>query len=623
VDNLESIDADGHTVAVNGVSLNIDPGSSVTTAVCRLPGGATLPLTIDGLPYLPSAVTVTPDGTIHTGAIPPADGHVIPSPFLALAATDTTSGNDDADTATAVEAAAAVLRRLATEATAATGLPVTELRIVVPPAWGPRRRALVRQAAAAAALPVPDLPSAPAAIAVGAGHSLGITVPLGGFLLVCDIGTSGTTASVVRRRTDIDAEVVSTISAADAIVTTGTGPTAAQDPAAALPAPDFTRCGAVAVAAVEAADLDPADLAGVVVVGGGARLPGAAAAVTAAVGVDAVVPARPEQAVVLAAAQTTHQGASGRWALTRPLDGLLRLLAPAVVVGIASLVLVNHAMMSAYVHTETGGWIDYVLFNSGEFAAACTLALVAALSAARLLILADLDRAQTSPARRPHPGRVFLSAAGAGLLVVIIYALLTGIYLRQDAGVYLSLGFKAAVPIAAAGALAAALSPRLAYLGGTAFDRLRYPVTAAILATAGIAIIQYAENTPLPATAVDVISRVGGALAGAGCAWTLIRGRGGRMVAVPLLAAIGALAASVDTNHRYGTAYIACIWFWYAQSLTGLVTDAFPDLRTWAQQWRPRRVRPSSTAEVLDLSHETTDGDWHNPPTAGRRSRAS
>lgn len=194
--------------------LAIDYGTVSTVAVLAWPDGRWLPLTFDGGPVLSSAVRVTPVGDVVTGqdawrhAVTAPDGFV-PAPLRAGTGSVVLNGTE-----LAVQAlVAATLRRVAAEATRVAGMSVTDVRMVVPAGWGPRRRTWLRQAAHQAGLGQPRLVEAPIA---AADHVLacGVQVPVGAFLLIADAG-AGFEVTLLRRG-PAGFEVLSTLADADA-----------------------------------------------------------------------------------------------------------------------------------------------------------------------------------------------------------------------------------------------------------------------------------------------------------------------------------------------------------------------------------------------------------------------
>src|SRR6266542_3845380 len=198
-----------------GVRLSIDCGGVSAVAVLSWPDGRWVPLLFDGVPQLPAAVYVDHGGGVVTGAAAwqQAAGcpeRFVPAPLRRPGEGRTGVGAGEVD---AVDLVAAILRRVAAEATRVAERPVAEVRLVVPAGSNPRRRTLVRKAAHWAGLGQPSLVEAPVAAAqrMVAG---GTTVLVGAYVLVCDFG-GGFEASVLRRA-PTGFEVLSTIDAPDA-----------------------------------------------------------------------------------------------------------------------------------------------------------------------------------------------------------------------------------------------------------------------------------------------------------------------------------------------------------------------------------------------------------------------
>jgi len=195
--------------------LGIDYGTAGTVAVLAWPDGRYLPVLFDGAPLLPSAVCVGANGQILTGvhawqqaaAVP--DGFE-PAPLRRITEGDLTLGSR---TVPVLDLIAATLRRVADEARSVAGAPATEVRMVVPAGWGPRRRTLLCQAAHRAGLPEPTLVEIPVAVAE---HLLatGTAIPVGAFLAVADFG-AGFEATVLRRGPS-GFEVLATVAAPNA-----------------------------------------------------------------------------------------------------------------------------------------------------------------------------------------------------------------------------------------------------------------------------------------------------------------------------------------------------------------------------------------------------------------------
>lgn len=194
--------------------LVIDYGTVTTVAVVAFPDGRWTPLRVDGSTVLSSAVLVAENGDLVTGAAAwqQATGAPTRCVLAPLRAGTGTVQVEDVEVPVQ-DLVAATLRRVAEEAARVAGAPVAEVRMVVPAGWGPRRRTWLRQAAHAAGLGQPSLVEAPVA---AADHILGsgVQVPVGAFLLICDVG--GGCEVTVLRRGPTGFEVLSTLADPDA-----------------------------------------------------------------------------------------------------------------------------------------------------------------------------------------------------------------------------------------------------------------------------------------------------------------------------------------------------------------------------------------------------------------------
>ncbi|MET7396429.1 Hsp70 family protein [Dactylosporangium sp. NPDC005572] len=338
------------------VTLGIDVGTFSTVAVLGLDGGRAVSLQFDGSPLLPSAVCLT-DGGLVAGraALEAARGRpdaFEPHPKARIGDAQVQLGPH---TVPVADLLAAVLRRAADEAARVAGRPADRLVLTHPASWDGLRRQVLVQAAANAGLPAPALVAEPVAAARAFDH----VVPLGAGILVCDLGAGGFDAAVLRRTPDgfalvsaqgapdaagldLDAAIVVELGAAHAAAdpaawhrlsepSTPADRAAAQAfwdevrraketlavaPAAAvavpilqiqatltrpqldqLARPLLDRAATAARQAVHAAGLAPAQLAAVVLTGGGSRLPLAAAVLHQALGVPPRLLPQPELVV--------------------------------------------------------------------------------------------------------------------------------------------------------------------------------------------------------------------------------------------------------------------------------------------------------------------------------------
>ncbi|HEY3502593.1 MAG TPA: Hsp70 family protein [Actinocatenispora sp.] len=193
-------------------ALGIDFGTSTTIAVLRRADGTTRPLLFDGTPLLPSAVYLETDGRPLTGrdavhAARREPSRYEPSPKRRLNDGAVLLGDREVPV---VNLAAAVLRRVAVEATRVNGAPVGEVTLTHPAEWGASRRELLTEAARQAGLPRPRLVPEPVAAAHYFTEVLGHRIPVGSAVVVYDFGAGTFDASVVIRGTKgFEAAVVS------------------------------------------------------------------------------------------------------------------------------------------------------------------------------------------------------------------------------------------------------------------------------------------------------------------------------------------------------------------------------------------------------------------------------
>lgn len=427
------------------VRLAIDYGAACTQAVVAWPDGRWEPLSIDGAWEFPSAVHTGAPGGVLVGeaawrqAAASAEGFVAsPLADASIAAPGTGEGQGSGAVAVA-ELAAATLRRVATVAADRVGGPVADVRMIVPAGWGPRRRTWLRRVAYQAGLGQPRLVEAPVA-AASRLLAVGVRIPVGAFLLICDMG-AGCEASVLRRG-PTGFEVLSTLAdreagaaAIDARLTTalnadenpeqtaGSGgarwarvaslraaretlsqQTVVQVPMPApapfvvlhsqlldeLAAPVLQRAADLAAQAVAAAELTVDQLAGSYLIGGTAVMPSAARQIGTRLGTTLQVVAKPSFAAVLGAAD-----ADARPAATNPTTGTvpavplppvprLRRLSGIVLPGVMSLALYAHMVGTATFNNGTPSDPTpyyYVLANWGELAVASMFALIGCLAA--------------------------------------------------------------------------------------------------------------------------------------------------------------------------------------------------------------------------------------------------
>jgi molecular chaperone DnaK len=186
---------------VTGYRLGVDFGTSNTVAVLGWPDGRVRPLLFDGVPLLSSAVYADSGGRMLVGREADRSARMDPAryepnPKRRIDDLEVLLGDGIYPVA---ELFAAVLGRVATEAVRTAGEPPGSVTLTCPAAWGPARRKVLTAAATAAGLPgaqvLPE-PVAAAAYLVAIGKQ---PVPIGGCVVVYDLGGGTFDASVVRR----------------------------------------------------------------------------------------------------------------------------------------------------------------------------------------------------------------------------------------------------------------------------------------------------------------------------------------------------------------------------------------------------------------------------------------
>jgi hypothetical protein len=357
-------------MAAGGYRLGVDLGTSNTVAVLGRPDGRVTPLLFDGAPILPSCVCVTEDGdvvvgpdAIHSAASRPASFEPYPKRRI----DDGTVLLGDVEVPV-VDLLAAVLRRVADEANRVAGTTVGSVTLTHPAGWGAPRQEVLRAAAAVAGLPTPTLVAEPVAAAAYFVQVLGRSLPPGAALAIFDFGAGTFDASVVRREPngfttlavegldavggiDIDAAIVEHIgealterapeawhrlltdpaerrhnralwddvraakemlsrSSSSMVHTPIEGPDLplGREQFDALATPLLAQAVAATDKAIRAAGRTPAELAGVLFVGGSSRIPLASTLLHRSLGVAPTVLDQPEVVVANGALLATPAG---------------------------------------------------------------------------------------------------------------------------------------------------------------------------------------------------------------------------------------------------------------------------------------------------------------------------
>ncbi|HEY3504520.1 MAG TPA: Hsp70 family protein [Actinocatenispora sp.] len=182
-----------------GYRLGVDFGTSNTVAVLRWPDGRARPLLFDGSPLLPSGVFAARDGELLTGRDAAHSAQADPDRFEPNPKRCVDDGTMFlGDRALPVgEAIGAVLGRVRREAERTAGRPVDAVTLTHPVAWGGPRLAVLAKAADRAGLVAPSL--VPEPVAAATWFATAHDVPVGGCLIIYDLGGGTFDVSVVRR----------------------------------------------------------------------------------------------------------------------------------------------------------------------------------------------------------------------------------------------------------------------------------------------------------------------------------------------------------------------------------------------------------------------------------------
>ncbi|MEO3773975.1 Hsp70 family protein [Micromonospora sp. B9E7] len=526
--------------------------------------------------------------------------------------------------------AAPPLRRVAAEAERVVGQPVRDVRVVVPAGWGPRRRTWMRQVAHRAGLPQPRLVEAPVAVAEYL-LTTGVRVPVGAFLVVCDVG-AGAEVTVLRRG-PAGFEVLATLAdaaaggtavdhaLADALIgaSAGEGQGASRasvtdsvrvakealvsHPAVTVPLPDRPpviansamldeaawpvawRVAQLTQETVAAAELTVGDLAGIYCVGGSAQLPHLAAAIAEHTGAAPVIVPEPG---LVAARGAADVGAVDTGAVERvevPVPPVRRAAAIAVP-GFASLALIWQCLLTAEEHGVLGVYYS-VSVNWGEFTMAAVMALLACLAAGTVLGSLIAARSPT-PGTRTEGGRVsvgILAAVSLGAAIAGLYAVVTSQYFGVPVGPYLKWALWPIAPVlvmAVAMAVVAARQWRTPHGGWSAL--LAAPAGSIVAATLGMGLIQYsltADRWPDRILWIDIAGRVGGLLLGVAVVMAVVTPLMFRLILAAPLAVICAAIVSRRAAGMLGVIYAIAVATWWAT-------------RLWSRVLRPALPTPTA-----------------------------
>lgn len=190
-------------MGTEGFALGVDLGTSNTVAVLRWPDGRTRALLFDGVPLLPSAAYLDPNGMLHVGrdalrmaALDPS--RLEPNPKRRIDEPTVLLGQSVVST---VDLLAAVLATVARAAVEAVGF-LPPAALTYPAAWGPARRTVLTEAARRAGWPPPTLVPEPVAAARYFADVLRRPVPVGASIAVFDFGAGTLDVAVVHNTGD-------------------------------------------------------------------------------------------------------------------------------------------------------------------------------------------------------------------------------------------------------------------------------------------------------------------------------------------------------------------------------------------------------------------------------------
>ncbi|WP_203831910.1 hypothetical protein [Catellatospora citrea] len=551
---------------------------------------------------------------------------VVADPYASLA-----DGGHD------VRPVATLLRRVAEAAG-----PVDQLVLTAPPAWGPRRHALLRQAAAQAGLPEPVVVAAPVAVAAHA-HSL-YPMPDGAYVLVCDTGIVGADVSLVQHldggwqllsaipapgaglqaleqalTDNLPAAVPNGIDSSDdgvdrAVRTalaqlTSTGRAAVVLPD---PHPPFLLTLAqldqhaarmrqallgAAAEAVTAADIDAEQLAAIVVLGDAATLIDAGAALGQRF---ALTPAPLPTGLLVRAhgaldshGRTTPSASTPVSATRVRVRHLAAVILPSVAAGVMALqaIVDTDRLIPDHLTYTTDDYAKIsAYFNMPQYATAAMFTTWAAIAGGRFAAAALLhsEHSGTPPGHNAgRAGKLLAFTAAIGLAIAGLFGLLGGAIFGGPPGLapdFLTPALLAAAPAAAVAVTVGMSAPLIPALRGKPWaDPLHHPVTAMLLAAAGITGMEAAWmgglpiDVPIPDGLLVIVGgRGGAALLGIAVALTLTRHRSAAAALAAVLG-LGFAIVHVPTNDSILiTIYLVATAAWWIRQAFAVALLAVP-----------------------------------------------
>jgi hypothetical protein len=624
------------------VVLCVSYGLTETTALLVGDDARWVPLTFDGVDALSSGVFVKEDGSLLAGEAAWAAAAGSPERFDAAPARWLQQGTVplpspvpvwDAVAATLVEVGARARLMLA-------GAPVDEVRLVVPAAWGPRRRTAMREAAWRADLGQPTLVTSPEA-AAGWAAAGEVALRVGAFVAVCELdaaaevsvlrrGPYGFETLAVHEVPDGGALAWDAAVAADLTATVGdgwaggglglwsaarvarqaaegAGAVTVASPAGPLVVPAqrvhqaggavLHRAAQALAAVVAAAEVKPDDLAAVLC-SGRLATPAAVTAIAAGSGMPVTRVDRPEWAALLGAAHLTGATPTNGDTVPEPALPPLQRAATALVPSLASLILFVYFLAAADRNRPVGALVatgeGVLLANWGQLALA---ALFGLLACAQLATVFAALMPPPDPFTRPDPapgrgswwdsqqiGPALAATAATGSAVAGVYAIVGAALLDWPTGPFLRWTLLPIVLIVALMLAAGAIATQGRRSPAVGWHQwLGFPVWSVFTATVGMAAVQASVTTsvyPANAWVLTGIGRAGGALIGIATALALARRSPWRLVLAVPAGVLFAAVTSVSTTGVLAGGYVAAVTVWWAR-------------RVWLLANRPRTALPT------------------------------
>jgi actin-like ATPase involved in cell morphogenesis len=587
-------------------ALIIDYGMSTVKAAAITAGTTPQLVVFDGQPWTPSAVHTGADGA----AIRSRPGSAPVWPAAAFTQPATKTGDDPATLA------AATLTHVHQVAQEQTRHQFSETILLFPPYCGPQWRSTLRRAATLAGLPAVRLTES-ATTHLAALAAAGAHLPGGAVTAICDLGAGATDITVMQNinghneilaaartqsvcgnnidmllaahlftgnsdtatepeRVQAAQELKHKLSHLTAVFDPATGATVSQTTLQQITEP---LCKQLASAVIQTAHDSGASITtwtGIYLRGGGAHLPGAAAALQQYLGIPVAAVAEPITAAVTAAAQQhTGQADPRPGAVARRTIKPAQLAVPLVLMT-TSVVLYLSTLFAADVYAATYSTKQTIITAWSAYGLAAFTMLLAAAHTGHILAAAAGPERQT-PQRRTNlvSGAVF-----AGLATAVIYGLTAQLYLEAADSSILAITLWCTAPAAAVLIGVQHLRQRL---NRQPEAKPAIPAAATILAATGMTAITAGLSGDISIPGLDkplwtILIWAGGGLCGIAFGLLLVRNRTAHLYACGTLAVIGMMLAGLSTRDTIGYTYVTAATLWIiAHSVIGLVSP--PDFK--------------------------------------------